>query len=48
MIAENKLFGTAEFYKKVLLIGVPVMLQQFIQSLVSLIDTTTAWFGNAD
>ena len=23
-------------------------LQQFIQSLVSLIDTTTVWFGNAD
>ncbi len=38
MMAENKLFGSAEFYKKALLIAIPVMLQQLIQSLVSLID----------
>lgn len=37
-MAENKLFGSAEFYKKALLIAIPVMLQQLIQSLVSLID----------
>ena len=38
MMTENKLFGSAEFYKKALLIAIPVMLQQLIQSLVSLID----------
>ena len=38
MMAENKIFGSAEFYKKALLIAIPVMLQQLIQSLVSLID----------
>ena len=37
-MAENKLFGSAEFYKKALLIAIPVMLQQLIQSMVSLID----------
>lgn len=38
MMAENKIFGSAEFYKKALLIAIPVMLQQLIQSLVSMID----------
>lgn len=34
----KKYLGTAQFYKKALLIGLPVMLQQLIQSMVSLID----------
>lgn len=34
----KKYFGSAEFYKKALLIGIPVMLQQLIQNMVSLID----------
>ena len=37
-MTENRLFGSAGFYKKALLIAIPVMLQQLIQSLVSLID----------
>ncbi len=35
---ENKLFGTAGFYRKALSIAIPIMLQQLIQSMVSLID----------
>lgn len=31
--------GSRSFYKKAIVIAVPVMLQQFIQSLVSLIDS---------
>lgn len=34
----KKYFGTWEFYKKALLIGFPVMLQQLIQTMISLID----------
>lgn len=34
----NKYFGTKEFYKQVVFIAIPVMLQQLIQSLVNLID----------
>ena len=37
-MTENRLFGSAGFYKKALLIAIPVMVQQLIQSLVSLID----------
>lgn len=35
---KKKIFGTGSFYRKALAIAVPIMLQQFIQSLVSLID----------
>lgn len=35
---KKKLFGTGTFYRKALAIAVPIMLQQLIQSLVSLID----------
>ena len=35
---KKKLFGSAAFYKKVLTIAIPVMLQQLIQNMVSLID----------
>ena len=34
----NKYFGTAAFYKTALTIAIPVMLQAFLQTLVSLID----------
>lgn len=34
----NKYFGTAAFYKSAVMIAVPVMLQQLIQNMVSLID----------
>lgn len=34
----NRFFGTADFYKKALMIGLPVMVQQLIQNMVSLID----------
>jgi len=34
----KKLFGSKEFYKKAIMLGLPVMLQQLIQTLVSLID----------
>ena len=34
----NKYFGDWPFYKKALLIGLPVMLQQLIQTMISLID----------
>ena len=34
----RKYFGDVKFYKKALLIGLPVMLQQLIQTMVSLID----------
>jgi len=34
----KKYFGNTKFYKKALLIGIPVMLQQLIQTMVSLID----------
>ncbi len=34
----KKYFGTVQFYKKALAIAVPIMLQQLIQSMVSLID----------
>ncbi len=37
-IREKKLFGTGQFYKKALAIAIPIMLQQLIQNLVSLID----------
>ena len=35
----TKYFGTMQFYKRALLIAVPVMLQQLIQTLVSLVDS---------
>ena len=35
---RGRLFGPGEFYKSALAIAVPIMLQQLIQSLVSLID----------
>ena len=36
---DKKYFGDMQFYKKALVIGIPVMLQSLIQSLVSLIDS---------
>ena len=38
ILTARQLFGGMQFYKRVLAIGIPVMLQSFIQSLVSLID----------
>ncbi|MGL4983060.1 MAG: MATE family efflux transporter [Treponemataceae bacterium] len=38
LITQKPLFGPLHFYKKCLLIALPVMLQQLLQSLVSLID----------
>ncbi len=38
MREKNKIFGNAKFYKTALTIAVPIMLQQLIQSMVSLID----------
>lgn len=38
-LVDKKYFGDIQFYKKALLIGIPVMLQSLIQSLVSLIDS---------
>ena len=35
----RRFFGDMQFYKKALVIGIPVMLQSLIQSLVSLIDS---------
>ena len=37
-LEKGKLFGPASFYKKALLIALPVMLQMLIQNMVSLID----------
>ena len=34
----RKYFGSLSFYKQALMIGIPVMLQSLIQSLVSLVD----------
>ena len=34
----KKYFGSLSFYRRALMIGVPVMLQSLIQSLVSLVD----------
>ena len=34
----SKKFGSAQFYKDALMIAVPIMLQQLIQNLVTLID----------
>ena len=38
MDKTNVIFGDGKFYKNVLAIAVPIMLQQLIQSMVSLID----------
>lgn len=38
MLERNGLFGPWKFYKSALAIAVPIMLQQLIQSLVSLVD----------
>ena len=38
MREKNEIFGDGKFYKNVLAIAVPIMLQQLIQSMVSLID----------
>ena len=38
MREKNTIFGSGNFYKNVLAIAVPIMLQQLIQSMVSLID----------
>lgn len=38
-LVNKQYFGNLQFYKKALLIGIPVMLQSLIQSLVSLIDS---------
>ena len=38
MRGKNSLFGNGKFYKSALAIAVPIMLQQLIQSMVSLID----------
>ncbi|MCR4610003.1 MAG: MATE family efflux transporter [Eubacterium sp.] len=37
-LKRSRLFGSGSFYKKALAIAVPIMLQQLIQSMVSLID----------
>ena len=37
-LRKGKIFGPASFYKKALLIALPVMLQMLIQNMVSLID----------
>ncbi len=39
ILKDKYYFGDRQFYKKALVIGVPVMLQSLIQSLVSLIDS---------
>jgi Na+-driven multidrug efflux pump len=39
ILTDKQYFGSMQFYKKALLIGIPVMLQSLIQSLVSLIDS---------
>ncbi len=39
ILTDKQYFGDGKFYKKALLIGIPVMLQSLIQSLVSLIDS---------
>jgi putative MATE family efflux protein len=45
---QKTLFGPASFYREVLAVAVPVMLQQLIQSLVSLIDNfMVAGLGDA-
>ena len=36
--ARKRIFGPGKFYKSALAIAVPIMLQQLIQSLVSLVD----------
>ncbi|WP_022755792.1 MATE family efflux transporter [Butyrivibrio fibrisolvens] len=38
MREKNTIFGNGQFYKSVLAIAVPIMLQQLIQNMVSLID----------
>jgi Na+-driven multidrug efflux pump len=38
MREKNLIFGNGKFYKSALTIAVPIMLQQLIQSMVSLID----------
>ena len=38
-IKKNRYFGSRDFYKSAILIGVPVMVQALLQSLVSLIDS---------
>ena len=38
MREKNTIFGNGKFYKTALTIAVPIMLQQLIQSMVSLID----------
>ena len=37
-IMNKNLFGTGQFYRKALTIAIPIMLQQLIQNMVSLID----------
>ena len=37
-INMKNLFGPGQFYKKALKIAIPIMLQQLIQNMVSLID----------
>ena len=37
-LQRKKYFGSASFYKRVLFIALPVMAQQLIQNMVSLID----------
>lgn len=39
IFTNKQYFGSMQFYKKALLIGIPVMLQSLIQSLISLIDS---------
>jgi Na+-driven multidrug efflux pump len=38
-LTDKQFFGDIQFYKKALVIGIPVMFQSLIQSLVSLIDS---------
>lgn len=39
ILAQRKFFGDMKFYKSALMIGIPVMLQSLLQSLISLIDS---------
>jgi putative MATE family efflux protein len=39
VLKNRQYFGDFEFYKKALVIGIPVMLQAFLQSLISLINS---------
>ena len=41
----RSLVGTRKFYKKVLLVAVPIMIQNGITNFVSLLDNIMVWTG---